>query len=261
MPISSLPRIMVAPTGARRTVADHVALPVTIPQIVAEARNCFAAGAGGIHAHVRDGAGQHSLDCGLYKELLAELALAVPDMVVQITTESVGMYGPQAQRNLVRDLRPAQVSIALREMIVDQDDKTLRRFYHWTVEAGIGVQHILYSPNEIRMMQDHIERGIIPADGIQLMLVLGQYQAARDSQPEDLDGYLNARQGAVAQSGWAVCAFGRNETACLVSAVHRGGKARIGLENNLHNADGSLAASNAARVAELVQALAASGAT
>ena len=90
----SLPRIMVAPNGARRGKADHPALPVTIPEIVACAADCFAAGADGLHAHVRDGAGEHVLDAGLYAELMTELARTVPGMPVQITTEAVGRYTP-----------------------------------------------------------------------------------------------------------------------------------------------------------------------
>lgn len=254
--MSKLPRIMVAPTGARRSAADHPALPVTIPRIVAEARLCFAAGAAAIHAHVRDRDGQHSLDAGLYTELLAELAVAVPEMVVQITTEAVGRYTPQEQRALVQDLCPGQVSIALREMIVGQNDATLTQFYHWAIEAGIGVQHILYTPQEVRMLEGYVARGVIPSGGIELMFVLGQYGGARDSKPDDLAPYLAERRDAIAPAGWSVCAFGRFETECLLLALRQGGKARIGFENNLLNSDGSLASSNSARVEELVRALA-----
>ena len=257
MTMSKLPRIMVAPTGARRSVADHPALPVTIPQIVAEAQHCFAAGAGAIHAHVRDGDGLHTLDTGLYAELLGELAEAVPEMVVQITTEAVGRYSPEEQRAVVQALRPAQVSIALREMIAGQSDAALSRFYRWAAEAGIGVQHILYTPQEVALLEGYVGRGIIPAAELELMFVLGQYGGARDSRPGDLGPYLAERRGAIAEAGWSACAFGRFETACLLQALKQGGKARIGFENNLLNSDGSVAPSNAARVAELMQAIAA----
>lgn len=50
---------------------------------------------------------------------------------------------------------------------------------------------------------------------------------------------------------WGLCAFGSNETDCLIEAIHRGGKARIGFENSLWNRDGSVAADNAERVREL----------
>ena len=49
-----LPRIMVAPNGARLTKADHPTLPVTIEETVAAALAARAAGADGLHAHVRD---------------------------------------------------------------------------------------------------------------------------------------------------------------------------------------------------------------
>ncbi|MEF9602808.1 3-keto-5-aminohexanoate cleavage protein, partial [Paracoccus sp. PXZ] len=90
------------------------------------ARECHAAGAGGIHAHVRDAEGRHVLDAGLYAELIAELARAVPEMAVQITTEAVGRYSPAEQRALVARLRPAAVSVALREITAEPDARLTR---------------------------------------------------------------------------------------------------------------------------------------
>jgi uncharacterized protein (DUF849 family) len=54
------------------------------------ARACRAAGAGAIHAHVRDADGVNVLDAGLYREVFAGLAQAVPAMPVQTTAEAVG---------------------------------------------------------------------------------------------------------------------------------------------------------------------------
>ena len=254
--MSKLPTIMVAPTGARRGVADHPALPITIPQIVTEAQNCFAAGAQAIHVHVRDSDANHCLDAGLYTELLAELDVAVPDMMAQITTEAVGMYSPEEQRALVQALCPSQVSVTLREMNLGQTDANLTQFYHWAVEAGVNIQHILFAPQEVQMMQDYVARGIIPSANLELLFVLGKYTGAPDSRPDDLAAYLAERKGTITQADWAVCAFGRHETDCLLRAIRDGGKARIGFENNLLNSDGTQAASNAARVKELVQAIA-----
>ncbi|MGJ8571957.1 MAG: 3-keto-5-aminohexanoate cleavage protein [Hoeflea sp.] len=251
-----LPQIMVAPTGARRGPADHPALPVTIPQIVDEARACFTAGAGAIHAHVRDADGLHTLDAGLYRELLAELEKAVPAMVVQITTEAVGRYTPSEQRALVRELRPVHVSIAMREITAGEDEATSREFYHWAHDAGINVQHILYTPEEVRRLRELVARNVVPVDDLEVIFVLGKYSGARDSMPEDLAAYLAERTGALGQAGFTVCAFGQQETACLVEAVRAGGNARIGFENNLFNEDGKPAATNAARVQELSDRLA-----
>ena len=246
-----LPRLMVAPNGARRTPADHPAVPVTIAQIVDTARSCYAAGAGGIHAHVRDADGAHVLDPGLYRELIAELARVVPDMFVQITTEAVGRYSPAQQRAVVRDAGPGAASVSLREMLSGGDIASAQQFYHWAAESGIAVQHVLYAPAEFAELLALARSGIVPPGPVQVLFVLGRYTPNRRSTPADLPPYLAHFAGAPMPLDWAVCAFGHAETACLAAALNCGGKARVGFENNLLNADGNVAGDNAARVAEI----------
>lgn len=254
--MTPLPRIMVAPNGARLTQADHPALPVTIPQIVQCAVDCAAAGADGIHAHVRDAEQRHVLDAGLYTELLAELDTALPGLFAQITTEAVGRYTPAEQRALVYAVQPKAVSVAVREMCAGEAEADLRRFYHHCAEAGTAVQHILYDLADILALAAQIRAGVIPTDGLQALIVLGRYSAGQVSTPSDLDAPLAALLATFPTVDWAVCAFGGQETACLASAIRKGGKARIGFENNRLNTDLSLAASNAERVSELVATLA-----
>jgi len=253
--MTPLPRLMVAPNGAARTKADHPALPVTIPEIVACARDCHAAGADGLHAHVRDSEGRHVLDAGLYAELLAELARQVPAMQVQITTEAVGRYAPADQRRLVEALRPRMVSVALREITAEPDMALTRRFFAFCAEADIAVQHILYDPADVARLGALVADGTVPAPGLQVLHVLGRYSPGQVSSPGDLGAPLAAQDRAGLTPDWAVCAFGPGETACLLAAVAQGGKARIGFENNLVMRDGSLARDNAARVADFMSLL------
>ena len=77
-----LPKLMVAPNGARKVKKDHPAVPLTISETVATAKSCYEAGAGAIHLHVRDKEGQHVLDAGLYKEALNELEHQVPNTCI-----------------------------------------------------------------------------------------------------------------------------------------------------------------------------------
>lgn len=250
---------MVAPNGARRTKADHPALPLTIPEIVTCASQCFEAGADGIHAHVRDPEGNHVLDAGLYRELIGELDSVVPGMYVQITTEAVGKYAPADQRAVVKAVMPGAVSVALKEMLADGDDAAARDFYHWTSGSGIAVQHILYSAEDVARFIRTVETGIIPRRTPQLLYVLGRYSDGQESQISDLDPFLAAAAEIPRSFGlapdWALCAFGRAETACLLAGASRGGKIRVGFENNFFNSDGSLASSNAVRVREIAAKL------
>ncbi|WP_153771738.1 3-keto-5-aminohexanoate cleavage protein [Labrenzia sp. CE80] len=255
--MNSLPKIMVAPNGARRTKADHPALPVTIGETVATAVACHEAGAEGLHAHVRDDAGAHVLDAGLYRELLVEMRKQAPKMAVQITTEAVGRYSPAEQRKLVHDVVPEFVSIAVREMIPDDPSSEVRDFYSWTREAGIAVQHILYSVEDLGRFYRMVEMGVFEGHEHQLLFVLGRYAEQQESAPSDLDAFLATKADASIELelDWGVCAFGHRETDCLAYAISNGGKARIGFENGLWNRNGELAADNADRVRELIAAV------
>ena len=253
MSLPQLPQLMVAPNGARRTRSDHPALPVTIPEIVATAAACLTAGADGLHAHVRDREQRHVLDAGLYRELLEELAAAVPGMPVQITTEAVGRYSPDEQRALVWSVRPRMVSVALREMAPADGLTEARDFYHEAFGSGIAVQHILRAPEEVDRLAALWAEGLLPDAAAQVLFVLGRYDTADAARPADLGPYLDAlaRLPGHRSVDWAACAFGPQETDCLTQVVERGGKLRVGFENNLVHRDGTLAPDNAARVREL----------
>lgn len=244
--------IMVAPNGGRNTKADHPAIPISVAETVACALECRDAGADALHAHVRDADGKHVLDAGLYKELLSECARTVPDLQIQITTEALGLYSPEQQRQLVRDVRPERVSIALREQDPEADPATARRFYHGAAEAGIEVQHILYNPKDRQRLENLQDTGIIPDSTQRVLFVLGRYSDGLPSDPANIGAFLNAGTRDVR---WMVCAFGQAETACLAAAYQQGGEMRIGFENNMLNPDGRPAATNAERVQSLVSAL------
>lgn len=247
----ALPKIMVAPTGARRTKNDHAELPITIPEIVSTAEACHGAGADGIHLHVRDRSGDHVLDCGLYLEVLSELKQTVPAMQFQITTEAVGRYTPEEQRRLVRQVEPAAVSISIKEMLSDGDAKAAQDFYGWCRDSGIAVQHILYGDEDLKHLNTLLNNGLSADHPTQVIFVLGRYAHNEESRPDDLKPYMTWLSAVEWEIDWAVCAFGPSETDRLLEAHKQGGKIRVGFENSLWNRDGSLARDNAERVSEV----------
>lgn len=186
---------------------------------------------------------------------MAELDRAVPGMFVQITTEAVGCYSPEAQRAVVRQAMPRAVSVSLAEMLADSDTGAAGRFYHFARESGISVQHILYSAEEVRRLAQLVAAGTVPAGPLQVLYVLGRYAADQESSIAELSPFLKAAAVFGERPDWAACAFGRAETRCLIAARNAGGKMRAGFENSLWNDDGSLARSNAERIERLISAL------
>ena len=248
--MKTLPTLMVAPNGARKTKSDHAQLPITIIETVNTAADCYQAGADAIHLHVRHADGSHSLDTGLYREALESLAAEVPNLAVQITTEAVSIYTPAQQRQVVQEVLPGFVSISLAEMLSDEPEKAAD-FYQWCEEESIAVQHILYGQDDLNTLEQLLEKDKLSKKNLQLLFVLGRYTTNQVSEPKDLLPFTHWLKTHEVQADWAVCAFGKSETACLHAALLAGGKARVGFENSFWNADGSIAKDNAERVAEI----------
>lgn len=245
--------LAVAPTGARKTKADHPAVPITADECGRAAAACREAGAAMIHLHVRDAEGGHSLDPGLYRDAIAAVRHETGDgMIVQMTTEAVGIYRPEQQMAAVRAVRPEAVSMAIRELCPDDAAVgDFGTFLSWLKAERIGPQFILYSPEDCERFAALHRRGVVPYDRPFVLYVLGRYAKGQKSAPADLLPFLRA-DGDVPLD-WSVCAFGPRESACALTAAALGGHARVGFENNLHLADGSVAPDNAALVRQIAE--------
>ena len=251
--------IAVAPNGGRRTKEDHPALPMTATDIADTARACREAGASMIHVHVRDAQGAHLLDADAYTDVTAAIRQTVgTEMVVQITTEAVGRYTPQQQMAVVRAVRPEAVSLALRELLPDPaSEGAFSEFLAFLKVEAIVPQIILYAPEEADQLGELMRRGVLPADTVPVLYVLGRYTAGQRSDPADLLPFLAPERPTFAH--WSVCAFGPRETACAATAGFLGGHIRVGFENNVHLPDGTRAADNAALVSATAEAVHAGG--
>jgi uncharacterized protein (DUF849 family) len=249
--------VCVAPTGARRTKADHPSLPVTLDELATDAAECLAAGARVLHLHVRDGEGRHTLDAARYRRAISGLHERVGnEMIIQVTTEAIGAYRPEDQTALVRDLRPAAISIAVGEIMPDQSaESAAREFFSWAAGEGIGIQHIVFSADEARQLVSLSERRTV-GDAPHALFVLGRYTRDLESDPRDLLAFLQVWPG---EWPWTMCAFGKAESACAAAAIALGGHVRVGFENNLFRPDGSKATRNADLVQNVAFLAAASG--
>jgi uncharacterized protein (DUF849 family) len=244
---------MVAPNGARRNKSDHTELPLTIPEITETAKLCWEAGAGGLHLHVRNKQGKHTLDSGLYSEAIYELKKYVPEMLIQITTEAVGQYLPKEQINVVKKTKPKAASVSIKELLSKGETKEALDFYHWCYDQNIDIQHILYDTSDLDLLEKLLNQSNLTLNKCQLLFVLGRYSKNQQSQPDDLIPFIDWLKSRNIDADWAACAFGKNETKCLHHAYMAGGKVRIGFENSLINANGRMALNNAERVIEIKQ--------
>ena len=246
--------LMVAPTGARLSQADHPALPITQDEIVKTAVACEAAGATALHLHVRDRAGRHSLDTAAYTALVTEVQ-AKTSLALQISSESAGLFDVPAQAACILSAPTPEVSASVRELA--RNPAQARELYAQAQAKGIEIQHILYDAQDAVDLLRAYDEGLIPLGRRRVIFVLGRYSEGQTSVPADLDPFLTATQGAGLD--WSLCAFGQNEQSCLLAGLEAGGQVRIGFENNTRAPDGTPLADNAASVATFVNAAAARG--
>jgi len=241
---------MVAPNGARRGKEDHSSLPITIPELITTATSCYKAGANGLHLHVRDKNGAHSLDVGLYKEATNELAIKLPNLAVQITTEAAGIFDVPAQYQCLRELKPKWASISVREMA--RDLSLAPKVYELCAENSTKIQHILYNTDDIELLLDWQKKDIVKHDQNSVLFVLGRYTQGQISSPDDLKPFREALPDI---ADWMICAFGPDEHACLANAALQGGSVRVGFENSLVTSDGVQHEDNAASITSLIQTI------
>ncbi|WP_371734349.1 3-keto-5-aminohexanoate cleavage protein [Aliiroseovarius sp. xm-a-151] len=244
------PYILFAPNGARRTHSDHPALPVTLDEIVATSAACHAVGAHGVHLHVRDKDGTHSLDAGRYLETITAIKDTAPGLDIQITTEAAGLFDVAAQLACLKQVAPEWASISVRE--IARDPSLAEQVYGACAAQGTRVQHILYDTDDAALLAHWQAQGIVRAGQVDRLLVLGRYATGQISRPADLEPFLT---NGTPKDPWMVCAFGPQEHACLTRAAHLGGDLRVGFENGLTDEHDTPWADNAASVAALISRL------
>ena len=240
--------LAVAPNGSRRGKSDHPALPLIKDEILREAPQWRDGGASVLHLHIRDRDGRHSLDTETYRDVFAALRGVVgQDMVLQMTTESGGIFERGLQMAAVRDVRPEAVSLALREIAPrDADKGEFADFLKWMDGEGIAPQIILYDHDDLNRLAGYVREGTIDGSRFSVLYVLGRYSEQQKSNPVDLLGFLGVET--LPFRDWMVCAFGPHESRCAALAALLGGHVRVGFENNFYLPNGETAESNAALV-------------
>lgn len=235
--------LTVAPNGARKTRADHPKLPISPAELAAEARASHDEGAAMIHLHVRDDADRHSLDVRRYRAAIQAIRDELgEDMLIQVTTEAVGIYTAEQQMDMVRELQPEAVSLAIRELVPEGQEGRAADFFKDLADQHIMPQFILYSAEDLARYNSLVESGVIRFDTSFLLFVLGRYTEGQQSQPTDILPFLGELKPA---TPWAVCAFGPYEHASASAALAMGGHVRVGFENNMLLKDGTTAGRNA----------------
>jgi uncharacterized protein (DUF849 family) len=244
--------ITVAPTGAETAKAEVPALPVTLDELVASAKECEAVGASVVHVHIRDDAAQPTLDLGRLRATVAALKEST-DLIVQLSSGGA-VTDPESDRLAVLEAGPEMASCTMGT--VNFGDDVFMNRWQFVVELhtrmqerGIVPEYEIFDLGHLAALQRLLGRYGLPAGGhVHVDLVMG-VPGGMPGTTEALVACLGAMRDLPEGSTFSATGIGRTAVPVLLASLSAGGHLRVGMEDTITYAKDQPVESNAQLVA------------
>jgi 3-keto-5-aminohexanoate cleavage enzyme len=244
--------ITVAPTGAEVEKAAVPALPVTLDELVATAKECEAVGASVVHVHIRGDDTRPTLDQGRLRDTVAALR-DVTDLVIQLSSGGA-VTDPEADRLAVLDAGPEMASCTMGTVNFG-DDVFLNR-WEFVVELhtrmqdrGIVPEYEIFDLGQLSTLERLLNRHGLPSGGhVHVDLVMG-VPGGMPGTAEALVACTRAIRDLPEGTTFSATGIGRTTLQVLLASLAAGGHLRVGMEDTITYAQGQPVESNAQLVA------------
>ncbi|CAN5262636.1 3-keto-5-aminohexanoate cleavage protein [soil metagenome] len=244
--------ITVAPTGAESSKDDVPALPVTLDELVATARDAEAIGAAVIHVHIRDDQARPTLDLGQLTETVAALREST-SLIVQLSTGGA-VTDPEENRLRVLEAAPDAASCSMgtvnfgRDVFLNRWDFIVE-LHNRMRDAQVVPEYEIFDLGQLTTLQRLLDKHGLPyGEHVHVDLVMGV--------PGGMPGTAHALVAAVgilpAGATLAATGVGRTSIPVMLAALSAGGHLRVGMEDTLTYAPGEPVRDNAQLVARAV---------
>jgi 3-keto-5-aminohexanoate cleavage enzyme len=244
--------ITVAPTGAESAKADVPALPVTLDELVATAKECEAVGASVIHVHIRDEKAQPTLDQGRLRDTVAALR-AQTSLIVQLSSGG-SVHDPETDRLAVLDAAPDMASCTMGTVNFGEDVFLNRwefvvELHTRMQERGIVPEYEIFDLGHLWALQRLLDKYGLPAGGhVHLDLVMG-VPGGMPGTTAALVACTSALADLPEGTTWSATGIGRTSIPVMLASLSAGGHLRVGMEDTVTYAKGQPVESNAQLVA------------
>src|SRR6188768_938358 len=247
--------ITVAPTGAESSKAAVPALPVTIDELVATAKECEALGAAIIHVHIRDDAAEPTLDQGRLRATVAALRQST-DLIVQLSSGGA-VTDPEAERLAVLDAGPEMASCTMGT--VNFGDGVFLNRWEFIVdlhtrmqERGVVPEYEIFDLGQLTSLQRLLGKYGMPFGGhVHVDLVMG-VPGGMPGTAEALVACTRALRDLPAGTTFSATGIGRTTLPVMLASLAAGGHLRVGMEDTVTYAKGRPVESNMQLVARAV---------
>jgi len=240
--------ITVAPTGAEVDKAQVPALPVTLAELVATAKECEAAGASVIHVHIRDDDAKPTLDLGRLRATVDALHDST-DLIVQLSSGGA-VTDPEVDRLAVLDAAPEMASCTMGTVNFG-DDVFMNRWefivdLHTRMqERGIVPEYEIFDLGHLTTLARLLDKYGLPAGGhVHVDLVMG-VPGGMAGTTEALVACTTALKDLPDGTTFSATGIGRTSLPVLLASLSAGGHLRVGMEDTVTYAKGQPVESNA----------------
>ncbi|MEZ3158959.1 3-keto-5-aminohexanoate cleavage protein [Microbacterium sp. BWT-B31] len=245
--------ITVAPTGAESTKAHNPGIPLQPDEIVAQAVACEAAGAGLIHIHGRDPAGESTLDLAVLREIVDGVREQT-DLVVQLSTGGSVRDGFDARRRVL-ELQPESCSLTCGTVnfgteVFHNPLSFIEELYLETIARGIVPEFECFDLGHVTTLNRLLDTHGAPATGVvHCNLVMG----VPGGMAGDARTMIAALGALPAGASWSATGIGRAHVPVMLAALAMGGSLRVGMEDVLRFSASELVRDNAQLVERAAQ--------
>lgn len=248
--------ITVAPTGAESAKADVPALPVTLDELVSQAKACEAAGAAVVHVHVRDDRTEPTLDLG-YVRAAVEALRETTDLVVQVSTGGAVTDGAEA-RVAVLEVDPDAASLTCGTVNFGDDVfmnpwSLMTRLYQEMQQREVVPEFEIFDLGHVTGMCRLLDRFGPPYGGhVHADLVMG----VPGGMPGTVDALAACVRALPEGATFSATGVGRATLPVMLASLAAGGHLRVGMEDTVTFAAGQPVTGNeqlVARAADLAR--------
>ena len=225
--------INAAITGMVPMPADNISLPVTVGQIIAEARRCADVGASILHVHARGGDGAPTWRAEVYREIIDGIRSHCPGLLISGSTS--GRLWPEFEkRSAVLDCRPDLASLTPGSLNFPaaasvNPPQVVCELAVAMKQRGVMPELEFFEIGMIDYVRDYlIPRGFLQAPFYANLLLgsLGTLAASARNLVHMVDALP-------AGTVWSAGGIGRSQFQINHLAIAIGGHVRVGLEDNL----------------------------
>lgn len=234
--------ITVAGIGAELTREQQPRLPITPEEIAADAASCQEVGASIYHLHVRDAAGNPTMDVETFRAARDAITDAT-DLIVQFTTGG-SVHDDEDARIAPLDLRPEMASLTtgtvnFGDEVFSNPAPLVTRLHQRMLELEILPEFEIFDTAMIANAERIYEsNGAEHHRHFDFVLGVPGGMPAWDDSVDFLIGHLP--EGAT----WSGTGIGRSHLPVAAEAIARGGHVRTGLEDVRYYAPRQPAESN-----------------